>query len=247
MEINEGHAKEILRLCEFGVVSGLGNPEPGKMCIEAIVCYALGLPHGDDPGCVAQSLRLLKIKLNDANWSSPAGRASGLRRLAVAQLGSAGQLDEREFSRRVIEYTIGITVSCALRSAASIHPDANHQAAMLMAAERCKTEKSVAAAYAASYAAADAAKAAADAAADAAKAAAYAATDAADAVAYAADAAAYAAADAAAAAAYAAADAAADAAKIDDELSIFAEGIVQILIAMNAPGCQWLDLVEEAA
>jgi hypothetical protein len=28
-------------------------------------------------------------------------------------------------------------------------------------------------------------------------------------------------------------------------LGDFAERVVQILIAMNAPGCQWLDLVPE--
>ena len=52
-----------------------------------------------------------------------------------------------------------------------------------------------------------------------------------------ADAAAYAAADAAAAA-YAAADAR------DKSLADFAEGVVQILIEMKAPGCQWLALTE---
>ena len=66
--------------------------------------------------------------------------------------------------------------------------------------------------------------------------------------------AAYAAADAAAAdaaAAYAAAAAAyaADAAKRDEVLSDFAEAVVQILIEMNAPGCQWLDIapIEQVA
>jgi hypothetical protein len=61
------------------------------------------------------------------------------------------------------------------------------------------------------------------------------------------------AASAAAAAAAADADAAADAAdaaayvaKRGKELSIFAEGVVQILIAMDAPGCQWLPLTEVA-
>ena len=64
---------------------------------------------------------------------------------------------------------------------------------------------------------------------------------AADAAAYAADAAAY-------AAAYAAADADAAAKQKarDEVLATYAEDIVQILIEMNAPGCQWLALTEAA-
>ncbi len=80
--------------------------------------------------------------------------------------------------------------------------------------------------------------------------AAYAADDAAYAAyAYAAAAAAAYAADDAADAAYAAAYAAADAKKSarDKSLADFAEGVVQILIEMKAPGCQWLELTELAA
>jgi hypothetical protein len=49
---------------------------------------------------------------------------------------------------------------------------------------------------------------------------------------------------AAAAAAYAAyaADAAADADARDKSLATYAEWVVEILIDMNAPGCEWLDL-----
>jgi hypothetical protein len=50
----------------------------------------------------------------------------------------------------------------------------------------------------------------------------------------------------AAAAAAEAAEAAAEAAAAEAQdklLSDFAEGVVQVLIEMKAPGCQWLDLV----
>jgi hypothetical protein len=47
----------------------------------------------------------------------------------------------------------------------------------------------------------------------------------------------------AAVAAAKAAGAAAVAAAQDKLLSDFAEGVVQVLIEMKAPGCQWLDLV----
>ena len=244
MEINEGHAKKILRLLDYGLVSGLGNPEPGQMCVEALVCYALGLPHGDNPPCVSPALRSLKIRLNDASWSSHTARAKGLRRLALAQLGSVGVLDEKEFLSRVVDHAIRVSVPEAMRVSASIIKNPDHKAAMIAAAARCekdgtreaaieaKKTATAAAAYAAAYYAADAAAYAADAAADAA--------DAADA-----DAAAYSAADAAAYAADADADAADADATRDKSLANYAEAVVQILIEMKAPGCQWLDLTEE--
>ena len=95
-QITREIAVAVRDVVDAGLSSGVGSRTPGEMCVEAAVCYALGLPHGDDPGCVAQSLRRLKIGLNDARWSSKTARAAGLRRLALAQLGSAGVLDEAE-------------------------------------------------------------------------------------------------------------------------------------------------------
>ena len=92
------------------------------MCVEAAVCYALGLPHGDDPGCVAASVRLLKINLNDKQWESNDSRAKGLRRLGLAQLGSLGVIDDAEFARRVATMTIGTIVPRALLHAAARIP-----------------------------------------------------------------------------------------------------------------------------
>jgi hypothetical protein len=150
------------------------------MCVEAAVCFALGLPHGDDPGCVSAPLRRLKIRLNDSRWSSDRARAAGLRRLAVAQLGSKDVLDDAEFVRRVVEMTIRKSVPAALRSAAKVNP--KHAETLETAAVRCEREGTRESAQAARTAAAAAAYATADAAAYAA----YAAADAVDA-AYAAD------------------------------------------------------------
>src|SRR5262249_22794737 len=102
MNIDINVARKVIETVDAGLVHGMGNPVPGQMCVEAAVCYAMGLPHGDQPECVAPALRSLKIRLNDSRWTSDQARAKGLRRLAVAQLGSAGVLDEREFSRRVV-------------------------------------------------------------------------------------------------------------------------------------------------
>src|SRR5208282_3183733 len=185
--ITEEVAKRVIEVVDAGLVGGVGVPVPGKMCVEAAVCYALGLPHGDDPGCVAPALRALKIRLNDASWSSNQARARGLRRLAVAQLGSTDVLDETEFVRRIADHAIRVSAPKAIRMAAMLVEEKDLDA-LLAAARRCEVEGSI-----------DAADAAADAA------------NAANAVAYAAYAA-YAAAGAANAAATAAADAAADAA-----------------------------------
>src|SRR5208283_4491357 len=154
-KITKAIARKVLKTVDAGLVSGVGIPVPGKMCVEAAVCYALGLPHGDDPKCVAPALRALKIRLNDSDWSSPASRAAGMRRLAVAQLGSADVLDEKEFTSRVVDYAIRVTTPKALRTAADITEDTRHRDALRAAAKRCEdegTRESADAATAAAYA-----------------------------------------------------------------------------------------------
>src|SRR5579864_5625503 len=80
-----------------GLSSGLGKRD-GQMCVEAAVCAALNLPHGDSPTYVTPAIRAFKIALNDSAWSSEAARASGLRRLGIAQVGSMGVVDDVQFT-----------------------------------------------------------------------------------------------------------------------------------------------------
>ena len=101
MKLSKKLVSTILETIDAGLVQGLGAPVPGKMCVEAAICYALGLPHGDDPGCVSAAVRSLKIALNDAQWSSNEARAKGMRRLAIAQLGTKENFNETEFAIRV--------------------------------------------------------------------------------------------------------------------------------------------------
>jgi len=233
--ITEAIAIKVRDTVDAGLVRGVGKPVPGQMCVEAAVCYALGLPHGDDPLCVSPALRRLKISLNDRAWSSRQARAQGLRRLALAQLGSRGVLDDREFMRLVAEMTIRVSVPSALRLAAKRNP--RHANALEAAAVRCEREGTREAAREgerAAYAADDV---------SAPAAAAYVAADVSAAAADAADAAA-AAADVAAA--YAASAAAAAYAR-DKSLAEYAERVVEILVDMRAPGCQWLALVPKEA
>lgn len=155
IEINREAARKVLEIVDAGLSNGLGKAEPGKMCVEAAVCYALGLPHGDDPTCVSPTLRALKIALNDKKWSSNAARAKGMRRLAIIQLGTAGELDDKAFVSAVAEMTIRTFVPLALRAAASMKGNAAHKDELESAADRCEKEGTKAAVNAAAYAAAN--------------------------------------------------------------------------------------------
>jgi hypothetical protein len=218
-----------------GLCTGVGKPD-GQMCIEAAICYSLDLPFGDDPECVARSVRAFKIRLNDSNWSSPEARAKGLRELGIAQIGSRGVVDEKEFAKRLSEQTVRQIIPALFRE---VFPGNKE---LLEAALRCENEGTRVAADAAALAAhaADATASAADAA-DAAAWAADATASAADAADAATDATASAA-DAADAAAWAAsaADAATDATKEDKYLILSATIALQILKDMKSPGCKWL-------
>jgi hypothetical protein len=90
MEITENVATRVLEVVDAGLSKGLGHSIIGNMCVEAAVCFALDLPHGDFPECVHDNVRRFKIAINDAAnvWFSHKDRANGLRRLAIAQLGS---------------------------------------------------------------------------------------------------------------------------------------------------------------
>src|SRR5262249_38633420 len=88
-----------------GLSAGLGKRD-GQMCIEAAICAALDLPHGDNPSCAEPAIRSYKIAINDAPWSSPEARAKRLRNIGIAQIGSAGVVDGTQFAKRLAEETI---------------------------------------------------------------------------------------------------------------------------------------------
>lgn len=209
-------ASKVLETIDAGLVTGMGKPTPGQMCVEAAVCYAMGLPHSDQPTCVSPALRSLKIALNDSSWSTNEARTKGLRRLGVAQLGSKDALDDAAFSKAVSTLVIQKYVPVALLAAASVQKKAAHKEKLEKAALLCSTDPSEVAAISARAAAPYATGAAAYAS--------------------------YAAASAASAASYA--WNAAQLSKRDSVLAEFGEDVVQILIKMNAPGCDFLYLTE---
>lgn len=138
MTVTREIAEKVRDTVAAGLSSGMGKPVPGQMCVEAAVCYAMGLPHSDKPTCVSPAIRSLKIALNDKAWSSPQARAQGLARLALVQLGSAGVVDDREFARRVAEMTIRVFVPQALRAAAKRVP--SHAEKLEAAAFACERD-----------------------------------------------------------------------------------------------------------
>jgi len=116
VEINEGVARKVIETVDKGLSHGLGSPTPGRMCVEAVVCYALELPHGDNPKCVNNSLRNFKIGLNDSHgWRTNTDRAEGLRRLAVAQLGTNNAFDTKLFNSTIRDYNVKVLLPAALR------------------------------------------------------------------------------------------------------------------------------------
>ena len=104
LEVNEEIVLKILDTIKPGITRGLGKPIPGKMCIEAAICYAYGLEHSDQPKCVNLEVIRYKIGLNDCKWPDNKTREKGLRKLAIAQLGSL-EINKEEFRIRIFEET----------------------------------------------------------------------------------------------------------------------------------------------
>ena len=142
-------ARKVLATVDAGLVKGLGVPIPGKMCVEAAVNYSFGLPHGDSPSCVGAAVRAFKIRLNDANWPSDADRTAGMRKLAIAQLGS-DTIDQNEFRKIVVVETVKRILPIAFRAAASLIPA--HKDSLEGAAVLCEAVVDLASARAAASA-----------------------------------------------------------------------------------------------
>lgn len=115
--VDEGLAFKVLKIVDKGLTHGLGNNVPGQMCVEAAVAYASGEPHSDKPKCVDSNLRSYKIQLNDeSGWNSAASRAAGLRRIAIAQLGSNGAFDNKMFLKLLLDPINAQTLAAAKKT-----------------------------------------------------------------------------------------------------------------------------------
>ena len=150
--LDEALAKRVIAVVSKGLSCGLGTPVPGSMCVEAAVCYAMNLPHGDEPTCVHADVRKFKIHLNDSSWSSNKARAEGMLRIAIAQLGSES-IDIQIFKQELQRLTIKRIVATALREAAKLHPEQKHKDALEQAAKDCEANPSKETARAVPYSA----------------------------------------------------------------------------------------------
>jgi hypothetical protein len=154
-------ARKVMEVVDAGLCKGVGKPNPGEMCVEAAVCYALREPHGDNPSCVGAAVRAYKIVLNDANWSSNAARSEGLREIAIAQLGSV-DIDQVKFSEYVALEIIRQVLPSALRGVGlDVEAEACEKAVDLSAAESAAWSAAWSAARSAESAAESAARSAA--------------------------------------------------------------------------------------
>lgn len=113
MEINEEKVTRLLDIIDAGLAHGGGRMRrPGDFCVQQVLAVVfcggsellLGVPMKGylgvpvkgkwsypltDGASVGRAVSTLAIALNDQiNWESPDHRAKGLRRLAVAELGS---------------------------------------------------------------------------------------------------------------------------------------------------------------
>lgn len=237
---NEKLVKRVLATVDHGLTRGMGSAVPGSMCVEAAVCYALGEPHGDHPSCVHYTVRDFKVQLNDANWSSNQARAKGMRRVAVAQLGSL-EIDIVKFAKYLAIQTVKRILPVVLNGLNLI------QEAKVCSAVTDIADSKIAAKDARSSMRIQSINAAASAVANAVSATAYSA-DAVRHVTYA-DAAvtdtAYSAANAAKAAARAASHMSRDPVTADEILSISAEIAVEALTLCDSEGSKFLYLCDE--
>jgi hypothetical protein len=223
---------KIIETVSCGLSNGLGKQVPGEMCVEAAICYAYGLPHGDNPPCVGSAVRAFKIALNDSNWSSSKARAKGMIDLSIAQLNS-NVIDQVEFSTKVTMKVINTIIAKIAQDfdnelAKKLKLVSNPADAVLLCRQLTTYDANYAAAYAAKYAAEYA-----ESAAEYAESTKYAAH-------YAAEYAAYAAKSAAKYAEYAK-----SAAESDKVLNQVAKIGLDVLIEMKSPGVKYLYLLKQ--
>ena len=140
-QVNLETARRVLEVVDAGLVHGIGIAKPGSMCVEAAVCYALGEPHSDRPACVHRVVRDIKVSINDAPWSSNKARTAGLRRVAIAGLGTADTLDGEQFKREFRVAATARVVPLFLAAAAGIarrNKDEKQAAKIEAVAEMCR-------------------------------------------------------------------------------------------------------------
>ena len=85
----------------------IGTGGDGQMCLTTALCAAVRLSPCAQLTSVTWTALAFSLELNDSpDWQSPASRATHLRDLGVAQLGSTGVVGPRAFARILARKTI---------------------------------------------------------------------------------------------------------------------------------------------
>lgn len=94
-------SKEVVLLIiadlERQLASSAENSVAGRMIVQQAVCAAFAERYLETPSTVAPMLSAVTIGLNNATWSSDFECGKGMRRLAIAQLGTAKDFDSNRF------------------------------------------------------------------------------------------------------------------------------------------------------
>ena len=111
-EVTNDLVSRIEEVLGRGLCVGRGDSS-SQMCVETAVCFAMRL-NSDNPPSVGGGVMSFIITLNDANWPNAFERAAGMRKLAIAQLGS-DTLNQFKFAHRLREKTIRVLVPALFR------------------------------------------------------------------------------------------------------------------------------------
>ncbi len=130
MTILPAHAGSVLQVVDKGLGMGFeSTPVVGQLCVNAAICFALGLPHSDKPTCVGYKVRYFGIALNDMDWrtmpglsDAPQARARGMRRFAVASLGS-DTISQLQFCDRLYVKSLKAMLPVVLRNEMKTQPE----------------------------------------------------------------------------------------------------------------------------
>jgi hypothetical protein len=111
-KITKKHIEDLLKLFSRGLISGAGQ-DPNHFCVQQAVHKVLDgeleAQKSDRPPqwCVKDEICSFGIRMNDAHgWGGVTNRAKGLRRFAVAELGS-NKINYADFHRKLVDKLSG--------------------------------------------------------------------------------------------------------------------------------------------
>jgi hypothetical protein len=105
MKITKSIVQTLLDIINPGLCHGAGDMDkPGSFCVQQAVSHAVGRDeHGDNPHeCVGDKTRSFGVQMNDCDWLNEKTRANGMRRFAVAEMGS-NKVSQGQFNRIVCD------------------------------------------------------------------------------------------------------------------------------------------------